>query len=141
MLSAGLPYLQLLLFDAVDGHELRLKDCLLLAEKHLQYAASVRLTQNALGGNGSNASVAIGPFRLDGEFPLLARAHVEQALVPALDDLAPAEGEAQGLATAIGSIELAAVGESAAVMDVDLVAGLGLASALGGGKDFGLEVL
>jgi hypothetical protein len=63
-------------------------------------------------------------------------------LVPALDNLALADGEAQGLAAVVRGVELAAVAlESAAVVDVDLVAGLGLARALGGGDDFGLQVL
>jgi hypothetical protein len=79
---------------------------------------------------------------LDGQFPFLARAHVQEALVPALDDLALADGEAQGLAAVVRSVELAAVAlEGAAVVDVDLVAGLGLARTLGGGDDFGLQVL
>jgi hypothetical protein len=59
------------------------------------------LTQDAVGGNGASATRAVCPVRLDGELPLLARAHVQKTLVPALDDLTRADGERQGLATVV----------------------------------------
>ena len=44
----------------------------------------------------ASTSRAIGPLGLDCELPLLARAHVEQTLVPALDDLTGTDSEVQG---------------------------------------------
>jgi hypothetical protein len=54
-----------------------------------------------------------------------ARGELGNALIPALDDLAEADLEDEGLAAVAGRIELlAGVGEGAGVMDGDLVAGL-----------------
>jgi hypothetical protein len=61
----------------------------------------MQLTQNAVGRDRTSTPRAVAPLRLDGELPLLAGAHIKQTLVPALDDLACADSEAQGLATAI----------------------------------------
>lgn len=58
----------------------------------------------------------------DGESALLANLHAEETLIPALDDLALADGEVEGLATVVAGIELLAVGESTLVVDVDVVA-------------------
>ena len=56
--------------------------------------------------------------------------------------MALADGEGQRLAAVVGGVELAAVAlEGAAVVHVDLIAGLGLAGAFGGGDDLGLQVL
>jgi hypothetical protein len=85
-------HLQLVLANAIDADQLGLED------------------QDAVGGNGTGASAAVRPLRLDGQLPLLARAHVEQTLVPALDDLAAADLEAEGLAAVVGGVELRAVG-------------------------------
>jgi hypothetical protein len=52
-------------------------------------------TQDAVSGNRASAARAIGPVRLDGELPLLARAHVQKTLVPALDDLTLTHGEGE----------------------------------------------
>jgi hypothetical protein len=60
-----------------------------------------RLTQDAVGRDGASTPGAVGPLGLDCELPLLAGAHVEQALVPALDDLAGTDGEGQGLAAVV----------------------------------------
>lgn len=112
----------------------------MLAERYLQDVA-VRLTQNAVRRDRASTARAIGPIGLDGELPLLSRAHVKQTLVPALDDLALADGEAQGLAAAVGSVEFGTVRQSSAVVNIDLVASLRLASTLGRSEDLGLEVL
>lgn len=61
----------------------------------------IALTQNTVGGDRASTPRAIGPLRLDCELPLFAGAHVEQALVPALDDLAGTDGEGQGLAAVV----------------------------------------
>lgn len=61
-------------------------------------------------------------MRGDGELALLANLHAEETLVPALDDLALADGEVEGLATVVAGIELLAVGEDTLVVDIDVVA-------------------
>lgn len=62
-------------------------------------------------------------------------------MVPALDDLALADSEFQGIAAVVRRIEFRAIGEGAAVVHLDLIASLGLARTLGRSDDFGLEVL
>lgn len=79
--------------------------------------SSIVLTQNTVRRNWPSAPAAIRPLGLDRQFPLLARAHAEQALVPALDHLAAANLEAERLTAVVGGVELRAVGfESAAVV-------------------------
>jgi hypothetical protein len=103
---------------------------------------SAQLTQDGVCGDRAGTARAIAPVRLDGELPLLARAHVQETLVPALDDLSRSDVEGERLATVVTSVKLAAVlGERSAVMYVDLVAGDGLTGALLGYGDLGLEVL
>jgi hypothetical protein len=134
-------HLQLVLGDAIDRYELRLEDCNSLAHVHPLYPRSIR-TQHAVRRDGASAAAAVRPVGLDGELALLAGAHVEQALVPALDNLTLAHGEAQWLAAVVRGVELAAVAlEGAAVVHLDAVAGLGGAAALDLGDDFRLEVL
>jgi hypothetical protein len=72
-----------------------------LATEYTFLADPVGPTQNAVGGNGSSTPGTVRPVRLDGELPLLTRAHVEKTLVPALDDLALAHGEGQWLASVV----------------------------------------
>lgn len=99
-------------------------------------------TQHAVCGDGTSATAAVRPVGLDGELALLSRAHAEQTLVPALDDLALANSEAKRLAAVVGGVELAAVAlEGTAVVHLDAIAGLGRALALNSFGDFGLEVL
>jgi hypothetical protein len=99
-------------------------------------------TQHAVRRDGASTAAAVCPVGLDGQLALLAGAHVEQALVPALDDLALAHGEAQRLAAVVRGVELAAVAlEGAAVVHLDTIAGLGGAVALDLVDDFRLEVL
>jgi hypothetical protein len=64
-------------------------------------ATCTQLTQDAVGRDRTSTPRAIRPLGLDGELPLLARAHVEQTLVPALDNLTRAHGEGQGLAAVV----------------------------------------
>jgi hypothetical protein len=83
-----------LVLDAGDAHQLRLED------------------EHAVGRDGAHGAGAVRPVGLDGELALLARAHVQQALVPALDDLALADGEGEGLPAVVGGVEFGAwVGE------------------------------
>ena len=49
--------------------------------------------EHRVGRDGSHAPRAVSPIRLDGKSPLLAGAHVQQSLVPTLDDLALADVE------------------------------------------------
>jgi hypothetical protein len=117
-------HLQLILADAIDRNQLGLEN------------------QHGIRRNGSSATTPVRPVRLDSKLALLAGAHVEQALVPALDDLAATDLEAQRRAAVVRGVELAAVrGERAAVVHVDLVAGNRLALAVDGRYDFGGEVL
>ena len=58
--------------------------------------------------------------------PLLAHAHVEERLVPALDYAARADGEAEGRAPIIRRVELRAVEQVAGVVRLDALAGGGL---------------
>jgi len=90
----------------------------------------MNLTENAISGNGSHSPLAIAELGLNGELPLLANGHVEKTLVPSLDDLSLANGEAQRLATVVAGVELRAIlGESAAVVNINGVSTLGLALA------------
>jgi hypothetical protein len=65
------------------------------------FAAEIQLTQDAVGRDRASTPGAVCPLRLNGELPLLAWAHVEQTLVPALDDLSSAYGEGQRLTTVV----------------------------------------
>jgi len=86
----------------VDLHELSLED------------------QGRVGGdNTANSTVAVGKVRGDGELALLANLHAQKALVPALDDLAIANGEGERVTAVVAGIELLAAGESALVVDVN----------------------
>jgi hypothetical protein len=58
-------------------------------------------TQDAVGGDGACAARSVSPVRLDGELPLLSRAHVEQTLVPTLDDLALSYSEGKRLSAVV----------------------------------------
>lgn len=133
--------LQLVLANTVDGYELRLEDCLVLVLALLRSSHDIH-TQHTVRRDRASATAAVRPVRLDSKLALLARTHVEQALVPTLDDLALANGEAQRLATVVRSIELATVAlEGAAVVDLDAISSLGGAVALDLVGDFRLEVL
>mmetsp|Transcript_36546 Transcript_36546/g.85912 ORF Transcript_36546/g.85912 Transcript_36546/m.85912 type:complete len:261 (-) Transcript_36546:10-792(-) len=69
------------------------------------------------------ALFAVGERRGNVEHAEAAGLHVHQTLVPALDDLVPAEGEGDG-----ALVELLAVGELARVLHLNNVANLGLHS-------------
>lgn len=79
--------------------------------------------EHRVGGNRAHTPRTVSPLRLNDKSPLLARAHVQKSLVPALDDLALANVEGKRLAAVVGSVELGSVGiEGSAVVDVNLVA-------------------
>src|SRR5690606_33121852 len=67
----------------------------------------------------AGAAVAVGQVRRDGELAAAADPHPQDALVPAGDDLADAELEAERLAPAPGGVELLPRG----VRDPDVVHG------------------
>src|ERR1044071_2729263 len=75
----------------------------------------------------AGAARAVAELGRDDEGALAAALHAGDTLVPALDDLAAAQGEAEGLAAVDRAVEflalLALVVEPARVMDADLVAG------------------
>lgn len=78
--------------------------------------------ESGVGGDDTtDAAGAIGELRVDSELALLANLHAEEALVPALDDLAGADSEVKGVATVEAGIELLAVDEGTRVVDIDLV--------------------
>lgn len=59
------------------------------------------------------------------QLSLLPGTHVQQALIPAIDDLSHTEGKGDGLAALVGFIEYSAGGEEgAAVIDADGVPSL-----------------
>ena len=123
-LSLGQDNLQLVLTDTINADQLRLED------------------QDAVRRNRPRTPRTVCPLGLDSQLPLLARAHVKQTLVPALDHLAAANLEAERLPAVVGGIEFGAVRlQSSTVVHVDLVAGDGRALAVDCGDDFGLEVL
>jgi hypothetical protein len=79
--------------------------------------------EHRVGRDGAHGSGAVARLGLDCECPLLARAHAQNSLVPALDHLALANVERQRLAAVVGCVEFGAVGlEGTAVVDVDFVA-------------------
>ena len=90
---------------SVDLDELRLED------------------QSRVGGDdATDGPVSVGQIGSDGQLALLADLHAEEALVPALDDLAGADLETKGLLAVVARVELLAVGEGALVVDLDAVA-------------------
>ncbi len=60
-----------------------------------------------------------GEFRGDSQLALLANLHAQQALVPALDDLALTGGEGQRVTAVVAGVELLAIREGALVVDAD----------------------
>ena len=140
MLCSWLRGLQLILAYAVNRHKLRLEDYPKLA--YYNERTYGQLTEHTVSRNGSDAPAAIRPVRLDRELPLLTRAHVQETLVPALDDLSLSDNEAQRLPAIVGCIELSAVLlESTAIVYIDLVTCYTLPVALDCLGDLGLEVL
>lgn len=95
----------LALLDTLDTDELGLED------------------EGGVGGDdATDSAVAVGEVRGDSELALLANLHAEETLIPALDDLALANGEVERLAAVVASVELLAAGEDTLVVDVDVVA-------------------
>lgn len=78
--------------------------------------------EHRVGRDGSHTPSSISPLGLDGQCSLLAGAHVQESLVPSLDNLSLADVEGERLAAVVAGVELGAVFlEGAAVVDVDLV--------------------
>jgi len=75
--------------------------------------------------DAGDAASAVGVGGGADELDAVANADLGDALVPAADDLAAADGEDEGLAAVAGGVELSAVGQGASVVDGDLVASLG----------------
>ena len=91
--------------------------------------------EHRVGWDGSHTPSSVTPVRLDDQCPLLAGAHVQESLVPSLDDLALADVEGERLAAVVAGVEFGAVGvEGTAVVDVDLVTWGLLVSMLRGGR-------
>jgi hypothetical protein len=90
------------------------------------------------GDDTADSTAAIGKIGGNSELALLAHLHAEEALIPALDDLAITDSELERVTAVVAGVELLAVGESAPVVDCDGVTALGLGSlALAG--DLNLE--
>lgn len=66
----------------------------------------VKDERRSAGNLATGAPIAIPERGRDGELSLLADAHVEQALVPALDDLAGAEREFKFLVAVVRRVKL-----------------------------------
>src|SRR5688572_1724192 len=73
------------------------------------------------GGIGRNRAgitfVAVGQFGRNGHLHFVARFHLRDALVPPGDDLSCAQNEAERFITIHGTVELAAIGKPARVMN------------------------
>lgn len=79
--------------------------------------------EHRIGRDRSHTSRTVSPLRLNDQGSLLAWAHVQESLVPSLDDLSLANVEGQRLAAVVAGVEFGSVGvEGSAVVDVDLVA-------------------
>lgn len=134
--------LQLILVHAINANQLGLED------------------QSGTAGDRTNATVAVAVLRGNGESALLANAHVQKTLVPAihsisqvqqkakdrnrsspLDDTSSSELEAQGnIALEAGVELLAGVLQGAAVVHLHTITVLGLASALDLVSDLNAEL-
>ena len=91
---------------------------------------SNKLTKRTPRRNRPHTPVPIAKLRRNGQFPLIPNTHIQQSLIPPLDDLAFSHGKVQWRATIVAGVELGAVGgEGAAVVHGDAVAALGSAGA------------
>ena len=89
-----------------------------------------KLTKGAPGRNGPHAPLPIPKLRRNRQLPLIPDTHIQQPLIPPLDDLTFSHGKIQWRATIIAGVELGAVGgEGAAVVHGNAVAALGFAGA------------
>lgn len=110
-------------FHAGDTDELGLKD------------------ESSTAGDGADAAVAVAKLGWNRESSLLANAHVEKTLVPALDDLTSANLEVERGTAIVAGIKLRTVGsKGASIVHRDLVALFGLALALDLVGDVDLEL-
>lgn len=96
---------------ALDADQLRLED------------------EGGVGGDdATGAAGTVAELGGDGELALLANLHAEEALVPALDDLAGTDGEVQRVTAVVARVELVTVRQRALVVDIDVVACRGSAT-------------
>jgi len=65
----------------------------------------------------AHGAVSVGKVGGDGELALLADLHAEEALIPALDDLALADSEVERRATVVAGVELGAISEGTTVVN------------------------
>ena len=97
---------------------------------HTPQPDAKELTQRAPRRNRPHRPLPVPELRRDRQRPLIANAHIQQPLVPPLDDLPFPNRKGQRLAPVVAGVELGAVsGKGAAVVDLDAVAALGLAVA------------
>lgn len=99
------------------------------------------LTERAPRRNRPHGPLPVAKLRRDRQRPLVTNAHIQQTLIPPLDDLPLADGKVQRLAPVVAGVELGAVGgERTAVVDGDAVTALGLAGAWVGDGVFGCDL-
>src|SRR5262249_23979255 len=75
--------------------------------------------ERGVGWDRPHLLVAVGQGRRDGQPALAAHLHSRHALVPAGDDLAHPDAEAERLAAIVGAVELGAVEQRADVVHGD----------------------
>lgn len=89
------------------------------------------LTKRTLRGNRSHPTTPIPKLRRNSQFTLITNTHIQQTLIPTLDNLTPTHGEFERLAPIVRRIELATVRrQRASVVHVDRVTPLRLACAV-----------
>ncbi len=80
-----------------------------------------KLTKRAPRRNRPHSPFPVPKLRRNRQRPLIPDAHVQQALIPPLDDLPLADGKVQRLAAVVAGVEFGAVGgESAAVAGLQI---------------------
>ena len=133
---------QLILRHPLNPHQFRLKNY----PKHISPLQPPQpnpngLTERAPRRNRPHSPLPVAKLRRDRQRPLITNAHIQQTLIPPLDDLPLADGKVQRLAPVVAGVELGAVGgERTAVVDGDAVTALGLAGAWVGDGVFGCDL-
>lgn len=86
--------------------------------------------QSAAGGYGTHIPISVGQLGRYYQGPLFAHTHIQQSLIPTLDNLSFAKVKGKWYVAIKRRVEFRACGlEGAAVVYEDLVAGLGAAGA------------
>ena len=89
-----------------------------------------KLTKRTPRRDRPHSPLPIAKLRRNRQLPLIPDTHIQQSLIPPLDDLTFSHGKIQWRATIVAGVELGAIGgESAAVVHGDAVAALGFAGA------------